>query len=102
MEEVAQIEPLITSGVLRLTSLRPPLREVYRSTVLNVLGIDPDLGVFTNLVEQAAFIPESQKAAESICAFEIQKKCIKVSDLRSEDPTLALRQLNMWKGLRLP
>lgn len=73
MEEVAQIEPLITSGVLRLTSLRPPLREVHRSTVLNVLGIDPDLGVFTNLVEQAAFIPESQKAAESICAFEIQK-----------------------------
>ena len=98
MEEAAQIEPLITSGILRLTSLRSPLREVHRSTVLNVLGIDPDLGVFTNLVEQAAFIPESQKATESICAFEIQK----VSDLRSEDPTLALKQLNMWKGLRLP
>lgn len=55
--ELAQVEPLIAAGLLRLTSLRPALHEANRVAVLGAMGLDADLRVFTDFLEAAGVVP---------------------------------------------
>lgn len=54
--QLADVEPLIGAGVLRLTALRPALQEANRATILEAMGLEPDLRVFTDLLEAAASV----------------------------------------------
>ncbi len=56
--ELAQVEPLIAAGLLRLTSLRPALHEANRVAVLDAMGLGADLRVFTDFLEAAGVVPE--------------------------------------------
>lgn len=56
VEELAEVEPLIGAGVLRLTTLRPSLQESNRASVLGAMGLQPDLRVFTDFLEAAASV----------------------------------------------
>lgn len=50
---VASIETLIDSNIIRLSPLRPQLSSTERQPLLQLLGLDPKLTVFTNFAEAA-------------------------------------------------
>jgi hypothetical protein len=56
---LAQVEPLVSHGLLRFTRHRPALTQEARRAVLDFFGIDPSLTVFTNFVEAAVYADES-------------------------------------------
>jgi hypothetical protein len=56
--DLAAIEALIPSDVIRFTGLRPALTALNRAAVLQVFGIDPSLTVFTNFLEAAHTVAE--------------------------------------------
>lgn len=56
-EDLAQVEDLIESDILRLTALRPNLAAHERQTVLQAMGLGPDLRVFTDFLQAAETVP---------------------------------------------
>ncbi|MCT1986959.1 hypothetical protein M3C61_08020 [Dermacoccus abyssi] len=57
-EELAQVEGLLTHGVLRLTQMRPALQDTSRAVVLEAFGLTPEMRVFTNFAEAAVALPD--------------------------------------------
>lgn len=57
-EELAQVETLLTHGVLHLTQIRPALQDTNRNAVLKALGLTPDMRVFTNFAEASVALPD--------------------------------------------
>lgn len=55
---LAAVEPLIASNILRLTSLRPKLTDTNRKAVLTEFGTDERMTVFTNFLEAAVTVSE--------------------------------------------
>ena len=69
--DLAEVEPLIAGGVLRLTTLRPALKEANRLAVLEALGLNSDLRVFTNFIEAAGGVPLLAGSFERIYAPQV-------------------------------
>jgi hypothetical protein len=53
---LAAVEPLISSDILRTTSLRPKLTDTNRKAVLAEFGVDEQMIVFTNFLEAAVTV----------------------------------------------
>ena len=56
--DLAAVEALIASDVIRFMGLRPALTALNRAAVLQVFGMDPSLTVFTNFLEAAHTVAE--------------------------------------------
>ena len=69
--DLAAVEALIASDVIRFTGLRPALTALNRAAVLQVFGIDPSLTVFTNFLEAAHTVAELPRMFEQEFAPEL-------------------------------
>lgn len=57
VSEIAEVEPLISAGALRLTPLRPSLRHSNRLAILNAFGMDDNFTPFINFLQAAEDVP---------------------------------------------
>lgn len=64
---------MIGTGVLRLTRLRPNLVDANRSAVLSVLGLTPELRVFTDFIESASAVSLFPGSLERSYAPQVQE-----------------------------
>ncbi|MFE8934638.1 hypothetical protein [Micrococcus luteus] len=71
--ELAQVEPLIAGGLLRLTALRPSLHDANRVAVLDAMGLSADLRVFTDFLEAAGVVPEIPGLLENEYAPQVRE-----------------------------
>lgn len=125
--QLAQVEPLLENGRLRITDARPSLRETTREQVLHTFGVDSNFRVFTNFVEayemtrnttfadSSSFIGQAQElfelmglpgrtfATSSDALSGVQRlgqSLIHLSwqlSVASTDPNLDIAPLNRWE-----
>lgn len=57
-KDLAEVEALISAGVLRLSASRPKLGDDNREAVLKTFGLDSSMRVFTDFLEASAAVDE--------------------------------------------
>lgn len=77
VQEIAEVEDLITGGVLRLTELRPTLDDPVRLALLDALGLDENMLVFNDFLQAAEDVRHSFAEFDASFAPQVQELYMK-------------------------
>lgn len=73
VHEIAEVEDLITDGVLRLTRLRPTLDDPVRLALLDAMGLDGNMLVFNDFLQAAEDVRHSSAVFDLSFAPQVQE-----------------------------